>query len=108
MGGTKSKNGLTQEDLKFLCAHTKYDKTTIKAQYKVFKKHCPDGRLNQDKFVELYKMFFPNGNAEQFCNHAFRTFDTDKNGFIDFKEYLLAINVTNAGTIEEKLKWSFR
>lgn len=33
----------------------------------------------------MYKMFFPNGNAEEFCDHVFRTFDRDKNGFIDFK-----------------------
>ena len=34
--------------------------------------------------------------------------DRDKNGFIDFKEFLLAIDVTSAGTPEEKLKWAFR
>ena len=56
----------------------------------------------------MYKLFFPSGNAEQFCDHVFRTFDTDKNGFIDFKEFLLAIDVTSAGTPEEKLKWAFR
>jgi len=33
----------------------------------------------------MYKMFFPSGNAEEFCDHVFRTFDMDKNGFIDFK-----------------------
>ena len=41
-------------------------------------------------------------------NHIFRTFDTDKNGYIDFKEFLLAIDITSAGTAEEKLKWAFR
>lgn len=30
-------------------------------------------------------MFFPSGNAEEFCDHVFRTFDMDKNGYIDFK-----------------------
>jgi Ca2+-binding EF-hand superfamily protein len=33
----------------------------------------------------MYKMFFPSGNAEEFCDHVFRTFDMDKNGYIDFK-----------------------
>ena len=30
-------------------------------------------------------MFVPSGNAEEFCDHVFRTFDMDKNGYIDFK-----------------------
>ena len=35
-------------------------------------------------------------------------FDNDKNGSIDFKEFLLAIDVTSAGSPEEKLNWAFR
>lgn len=50
---------------------------------------CPNGRLTPAKFVDMYKMFFPSGNAVEFCDHVFRTFDMDKNGYIDFK-------VTNA------------
>ena len=76
--------------------------------YKGFKQECPNGNLTPVNFVDMYKMFFPSGNAEQFCDHTFRTFDADKNGTIDFKEFLLAIDVTSAGTAEEKLKWAFR
>ena len=39
---------------------------------------------------------------------TYRTFDTDKNGSIDFKEFLLAIDVTSNGCPEEKLNWAFR
>ena len=108
MGCIKSKQGLSQEDLEFLKTHTRYDENTIKEWYKGFKQDCPNGRLTPPKFVDMYKLFFPSGNAEQFCDHVFRTFDTDKNGFIDFREFLLAIDVTSAGTPEEKLKWAFR
>ena len=51
----------------------------------ILQQDCPSGRLTPAKFVDMYKMFFPNGNAEEFCDHVFRTFDRDKNGFIDFK-----------------------
>lgn len=108
MGCVKSKQGLSKEDLEFLRTHTRYDENTIKEWYKGFKQDCPNGKLTPVKFVDMYKMFWPSGNAEQFCDHVFRTFDTDKNGFIDFKEFLLAIDVTSAGTAEKTLKWAFR
>lgn len=41
----------------------------------------------------MYKMFFPSGNAEEFCDHVFRTFDMDKNGYIDFKVSLSLENI---------------
>ncbi|XP_050465734.1 neuronal calcium sensor 2 isoform X1 [Cataglyphis hispanica] len=108
MGCFGSKDKLSKEDMDFLKSHTRYDEATIKEWYKGFKQDCPNGRLTPAKFVDMYKMFFPSGNAEEFCDHVFRTFDMDKNGYIDFKEFLLAIDVTSSGTPEEKLKWAFR
>jgi len=108
MGKVGSKLKLTQDDLDYLKTHTRYNEEDIKNWFKGFKQDCPNGKLTPSKFVDMYKMFFPSGNAEEFCEHVFRTFDMDKNGYIDFKEFLLAIDVTSAGTPEEKLKWAFR
>ncbi|CAD1468744.1 unnamed protein product, partial [Heterotrigona itama] len=97
MGCFGSKDKLSKEDMDFLKSHTRYDEATIKEWYKGFKiqatnrcfltlqQDCPNGRLTPAKFVDMYKMFFPSGNAEEFCDHVFRTFDMDKNGYIDFK-----------------------
>lgn len=108
MGCFGSKNKISKVDLEYLKQHTRYDEATIKEWFKGFRQDCPSGRLTPAKFVDMYKMFFPNGNAEEFCDHVFRTFDRDKNGFIDFKEFLCAIDVTSAGTPHEKLQWAFR
>ena len=69
---------------------------------------CPNGQLTRKKFLEVYASFFPEGNAEKFCEHVFRTFDSDNSGKIDFKEFLLAINITSAGKPEQKLEWAFQ
>ena len=69
---------------------------------------CPNGKLTPQTFCDMYKMFFPAGDAEKFCENVFRTFDADKSGTIDFKEFLMAIDVTSAGTPREKLLWAFR
>ena len=34
--------------------------------------------------------------------------DTDNNGYLDFKEFMLAVDLVAARTPEEKLIWAFR
>lgn len=68
---------------------------------------CPDGLLSKTKFLEVYSTFFPTGNPDKFCNHVFRSFDGDNSGKIDFKEFLLAINITSGGDPKSKLNWAF-
>ncbi len=76
--------------------------------YNGFMADCPTGRLTPQSFTRVYSKCFPTGNAGDFCRHVFRTFDTDRNGYIDFKEFLMAVNITSEGKPEEKLKWAFR
>ena len=108
MGAQSSKDRLSKADVEFLVMNTQYDENTIQEWYKGFMADCPDGRLNTTAFMKIYSKCFPAGNAREFCDHVFRTFDSDKNGVIDFKEFLLAINVTSNGSPEEKLNWAFR
>ena len=108
MGNQSGKERLSKADVEFLKSNTRYDEDTIQEWYKGFMVDCPDGKLNPGAFMKIYSKCFPSGNAGEFCEHVFRTFDSDKNGFIDFREFLLAIDVTSAGSPEEKLNWAFR
>ena len=123
--GNSRSERLTKEDVIFLKANTNYDEETIQVifwsdptlisrsdnfqeWYKGFISDCPNGKLSPAAFVKIYSQCFPSGNARDFCDHIFRTFDTDGNGYIDFREFLLAIDITSSGTAEEKLGWAFR
>ena len=100
---------LSKEDLEFLKTHTSCDEKTIKKMYKEFKKKSKKGNLTPALFYEMYSKLCPSSNnAKDFCSHVFRTFDTDDNGYVSFKEFLLAINISSNGCAEEKLKWAFR
>jgi len=108
MGSGSSRESLTRDDLEFLQRKTSFDKETILDFYKGFIADCPEGKLSPNNFCNIYSKCFPSGNTKEFCDHVFRTFDTDRNGFIDFKEFLLSIDVTSSGTPTEKLEWAFR
>lgn len=99
---------LPKEDLRFLQENTNFNRDEIKQWHKGFMKDCPDGQLSKEKFKEVYAQFFPGGDPEAFCDHVFRSFDKDGSGSIEFKEFLLAINITsNKGDPQEKLQWAF-
>ena len=48
------------------------------------------------------------GDADKFSSHIMRIFDSDGNGFLDFKEFLMAIDIASCQTEESKLAWVFK
>ena len=108
MGAKKSKTSLETDELDYIMKHTDLNKSTIKEWYSGFLRDCPSGKMTQEQFYQMYKMLIPKGNTKKFCRHVFRTFDTDNNNYIDFLEFLLAVNITSSGNPEEKLKWTFK
>lgn len=106
MGKASSK--LTKEDIKQLKSQTYFDNKELQQWYKGFLKDCPSGELTKDGLREVYRKFFPYGDPSSFSDLVFQVFDTDKNGTIDFKEFITALSISSRGKTDEKLEWAFK
>ena len=51
---------------------------------------------------------YPAGDSEKFCDHVFRVFGEENLDYLDFKKFIMAMDVTYCQSVEEKLEWTFR
>lgn len=112
MGNTLHKRRNIQEkeeDLNYIFNNTNFNKEAIEKWHREFIQDFPNGRMVLDQFIQMYKVFYPEKeNIAEFCSHIFRSFDEDNSGYLDFRNFMLAIDVTSNGNVEDKLRWSFR
>ncbi|CAK5122080.1 unnamed protein product [Meloidogyne enterolobii] len=106
MGKAHSK--LSAEQIKTLATQTYFTEKEIKQWHKGFKRDCPNGLLTEVGFQKIYKQFFPQGDPSDFASFIFKVFDENKDGAIEFHEFVRALSITSRGTLEEKLGWAFK
>ncbi|XP_073526777.1 guanylyl cyclase-activating protein 3 [Phyllobates terribilis] len=76
--------------------------------YGKFMRECPSGQLSLHEFKGLLGLQGMNPEANRYIEQVFSTFDMNKDGFIDFLEFIAAINLVLRGKIDQKLKWYFK
>ncbi|XP_048356100.1 calcium and calcium/calmodulin-dependent serine/threonine-protein kinase DMI-3-like [Sphaerodactylus townsendi] len=76
--------------------------------YKKFMTECPSGQLTEHEFKQFFGLRGLDGEANKYIEQMFHTFDMNKDGYIDFMEYVAALSLILRGKMEQKLRWYFK
>ncbi|XP_074716972.1 guanylyl cyclase-activating protein 3 isoform X3 [Strix uralensis] len=76
--------------------------------YQKFMNQCPSGQLSLYEFKTILGLRDMSPQANMYVERVFHIFDLNEDGFIDFLEFIAAINLVIRGKIDQKLKWYFK
>uniref|UniRef100_A0A8B9SBY1 Guanylate cyclase activator 1C n=1 Tax=Apteryx owenii TaxID=8824 RepID=A0A8B9SBY1_APTOW len=76
--------------------------------YSKFMRECPSGQLSLHEFKKLLGLQGLDPQGDLYIERVFDVFDLNQDGFIDFLEFIAAINLVIRGKIDQKLKWYFK
>lgn len=111
MGNKISSRRLSMKTMKELQnnIYVDFSKDEIKEWYHEFSKHLPKGQttLSRMEFIKVYNSLF-DGDASAFATQVFRTFDTDRDNAVDFKEFILGLCISGSDEPSLKLRWAFK
>merc|ERR1712001_21527 len=108
MGCVHATTILTNEDFEFIAKNTALTKVQVESRYQNFLKLHPDGRISRKSFHSMMKECYPGADTEKLERHIFRMYDTNKDGHIDFREFMIVLYIMSNGSPEENLKQIFR
>jgi Ca2+-binding EF-hand superfamily protein len=98
-------NGIESIDILFLGLSD----VEIRTWHEKFFENNSDGRLDRAEFRRLFSLLRQESvdRLEKICDHAFRAFDVDGNGYVEFGEFLLGFAICSRGNLRARLSYAF-
>lgn len=102
-------SSLTPKELNQLSEETSLSKISIQDWYKRFMNECPTGSLSKERFIHLYRSFYPRArNSDSYAHMFFATFDEDHDQALNFREFLHVVAVTQGTDEKAKLEIAYK
>ncbi|TSK38499.1 Aryl hydrocarbon receptor nuclear translocator-like protein 2 [Bagarius yarrelli] len=73
-----------------------------------FLNECPSGLITLHEFRRHFCDGTVGKESTEYAEQIFRTLDSNGDGFVDFREYVMAISMLIEGSPVDKLRWSFK
>ena len=110
MGCSNSKPVLMKSDIETLCKAGKMNESQLREHFKNFLDENPTGKITKESFRKLISHLLPKESEHKMEQHVFRTYDTNNDGQIDFREFMVAYYhfILSEETHEENLGSIFK
>ncbi|XP_033824163.1 guanylyl cyclase inhibitory protein [Periophthalmus magnuspinnatus] len=76
--------------------------------FRKFIHECPCGLITLHEFQKHFCDGTGARGSAEYAEEIFRTLDSNGDGLVDFREYVVAISMLIEGSAVEKLRWSFK
>ncbi|CAF2086526.1 unnamed protein product [Rotaria magnacalcarata] len=88
---------LSQKTVEELCVDTGFTEEELFRLHANFYKDCPNGKLTLKQFQHEYSKIMgkPGQKTLDYVKHMFNVYDKDKNQFIDFREFVMALSAAS-------------
>jgi Ca2+-binding EF-hand superfamily protein len=69
----------------------------------------PGGRLDRTEFRKFFCLLRHESpeRLNDMCDHIFRAFDVDGNGYVEFGEFLIGFAISSRGDLRSRLDYAF-
>ncbi|XP_034541296.1 guanylyl cyclase inhibitory protein [Notolabrus celidotus] len=82
--------------------------TELYEWFRTFIVECPSGLITLHEFQRHFCNGTVGSESAEYAEQLFRTLDSNRDGVVDFREYVMAISMLIEGSAVEKLQWSFK
>ena len=102
-------SSLTPKELNQLTEDTGLSKLAIQDWHKRFIQDCPNGSLSKERYLHLYRSYYPRArNSDSYAQMFFITFDDDRDQALNFREFLRIVAITQNTDEKAKLEIAFK
>jgi neurocalcin delta len=102
-------SSLTPKELNQLSEETNLSKLSIQDWHKRFMHECPSGSLSKERYIQLYRSYYPRArNSDNYAQMFFTTFDDDHDQALNFREFLRIISITQGTDEKAKLEIAYK
>ncbi|KAI0979086.1 hypothetical protein GJ496_009822 [Pomphorhynchus laevis] len=108
--GFKQYTLMSSDLIRVMLCNNLYNEDKIKTWFQNFLWDCPDGKVNKDKLLTVFKHFYNETKASQLVENTLNAIgisqqndDGTTSFYLDFSRYVLTINLICQSNVEDKL-----